>query len=254
MQKKILIANWKMNLRLHDAKKLVLEILHDLQHNNVPHVKKILCVPYVYIDAIKKITIKEQNVFIGAQNCNDNQKGPYTGEISADMLKSCGIEYVILGHSERRILYNETNKLIANKIVQSLNSNIYPIFCCGETLKERRNKTYLDYIEKQINKSLFHLTPNQFSKILIAYEPVWAIGTGQTAEIQEINEIHEFIREKIRDKFGKKISDSTPILYGGSVNPQNAYNIFSLPNVNGSLVGGASLNSKDFLTIIKCLN
>ena len=254
MQKKFLIANWKMNLNLEDAKKLVTTILTDFKNNSFANVNTIFCVPFVYIDAIKKTITGTKNIFVGAQNCNDNQKGAFTGEISSDMLKSFGVDYVILGHSERRILYHETNELIANKISQSLKSSVYPIFCCGETLKERQNNTYFDYIENQINKSLFHLDAERFSKILIAYEPVWSIGTGQTAKLNEIEEVHNFIRKKIKKKFGKRISENTPVLYGGSVNQENANHIFSLPNVNGGLIGGASLKSNDFLAIIKSLN
>ncbi len=253
MHKKFIVANWKMNLSLSEAKKLVSNILKELKKKNPPKTNIILCVPYVYINILSQMTSGIRNVFIGAQNSNENNTGAFTGEISCSMLKSCGVDYLIVGHSERRSLYNESNKVAEKKILQSITNNILPIFCCGETLEARKNKTYFDSVNTQINESLFNLDKDQFSKITIAYEPVWSIGTGMTAELKEIEEMHKFIRNKIRNKYGKSISATTPILYGGSVTSLNASNIFGLLNVNGSLVGGASLNADDFMNIVKVL-
>ena len=253
MHKKIIVANWKMNLELQDAKKLIANILKKLKKQNPHTTKIILCVPYVYINVVRQMISGIRNVFVGAQNCNEYNTGAFTGEISCSMLKSCGVDYLIVGHSERRTLYNESNKLAEKKILQSITNNILPIFCCGETLEARKNKTYFNSVNTQINESLFNLDKDQFSKIVIAYEPVWSIGTGMTAELKDIEEMHKFIRNKIRNKYGKLVSETTPILYGGSVSSLNASNIFGLLNVNGSLVGGASLNADHFMNIVKVL-
>ena len=250
MSKNIIIANWKMNLQYDEVKKLTSSIIKGID-DNFNKSKKILCVPFIYIKTVQKLLNGKQNVFVGAQNCNENQGGAYTGEISCDMLNSIGVEHVIIGHSERREYYYESDEIIEKKIFQAINNNITPIFCCGETLEARENKSYFDYVESQIEKSLFRLNSNQISNIILAYEPVWAIGTGKVPKLNEIEEMHKFIREKINSKYEKLISQNLSILYGGSVNSSNAKNIFDLPNVNGGLIGGASLNSNEFLRIFK---
>lgn len=250
MSKNIIIANWKMNLQYDEVKKLTSNIIKGID-DNFNETKKILCVPFIYIKTVQKLLNDKENIFVGAQNCNENQDGAFTGEVSCGMLNSIGIKYVIIGHSERREYYYESDEIIKNKIFQAINNNIIPIFCFGETLEARENKSYYNCVESQIEKSLFRLNSNQISNIILAYEPVWAIGTGKVPELNEIEQMHKFIREKIKSKYDKLISRNISILYGGSVNSSNAKNIFNLPNVNGGLIGGASLNSDEFLRIVK---
>ena len=250
MSKNIIIANWKMNLQYDEVKKLTSNIIKGID-DNFNETKKILCVPFIYIKTVQKLLNDKENIFVGAQNCNENQDGAFTGEVSCSMLNSIGIKYVIIGHSERREYYYESDEIIKNKIFQAINNNIIPIFCFGETLEARENKSYYNCVESQIEKSLFRLNSNQISNIILAYEPVWAIGTGKVPELNEIEQMHKFIREKIKSKYDKLISRNISILYGGSVNSSNAKNIFNLPNVNGGLIGGASLNSDEFLRIVK---
>ena len=250
MSKNIIIANWKMNLQYDEVKKLTSNIIKGID-DNFHETKKVLCVPFIYIKTVQKLLNDKENIFVGAQNCNENQDGAFTGEVSCSMLNSIGIKYIIIGHSERREYYYESDYIIKKKISQAINNNIIPIFCFGETLEARENKSYFNYVESQIEKSLFGLNSNQISNIILAYEPVWAIGTGKVPEIKEIDQMHKFIREKIKSKYDKLISQNLSILYGGSVNSSNANNIFNLPNVNGGLIGGASLNSDEFLRIVK---
>ena len=239
-----------MNLHYNEVKKLTSNIIKGID-DNFNDSKIILCVPFIYIKTVQELLKKKENVFVGVQNCNENQVGAFTGEVSCSMLNSIGIKHVIIGHSERREYYYESDDIIKKKIFQAINNNIIPIFCFGETLEARENKFYFNYVESQIEKSLFGLNSNQISNIILAYEPVWAIGTGRVPEIKEIEQMHKFIREKIKSKYDKLISQNISILYGGSVNSSNAKNIFNLPNVNGGLIGGASLNSDEFLRIVK---
>jgi len=250
MSKNIIIANWKMNLQFEDVKKLTSNFIKGI-NNNVNESKKILCVPFLYIETVKKLINEKQNIFVGAQNCNENKKGAFTGEVSCDMLNSMGVKHIIIGHSERREFYYESDEIIEKKIFQTINNNMSPIFCCGETLEARENNSYFNYVASQIEKSLFGLDSNQISKIIVAYEPIWAIGTGKIPKLKDIEEMHKFIREKINNKYDKIISQNISILYGGSLNSSNAKKIFNLPNVNGGLIGGASLNSDEFLRIVK---
>ncbi len=239
-----------MNLHYDEVKKLTSNIIKGIG-DNFNNSKIILCVPFIYIKTVQELLKKKENVFVGVQNCNENQVGAFTGEVSCSMLNSIGIKHVIIGHSERREYYYESDDIIKKKISQAINNNIIPIFCFGETLEARENKFYFNYVESQIEKSLFGLNSNQISNIILAYEPVWEIGTGRVPEIKEIEQMHKFIREKIKSKYDKLISQNISILYGGSVNSSNAKNIFNLPNVNGGLIGGASLNSDEFLRIVK---
>ena len=250
MTKNLIIANWKMNLQSEEVKKLTTNIIKGIT-NNITESEKILCVPFLYIETVRKLIIETKNIFVGAQNCNENKNGSFTGEVSCEMLNSIGVKHIIIGHSERREYYYESDEIIEKKIFQAINNNMLPIFCCGETLEARENNSYFDYVDSQIDKSLFRLNLDQISKIIIAYEPIWAIGSGKVPQLSEIEEMHKFIRKKINEKYSKTVSQNISILYGGSVNSSNAKNIFNLPNVNGGLIGGASLNSNEFLSIVK---
>jgi triosephosphate isomerase (TIM) len=213
----------------------------------------IFAVPAPYLPmAQQKLRNKEQ-VFVAAQNCHSKKSGAYTGEISVDMLSSLGIQYVLIGHSERREYFNESNAFLAEKINTCLESNIHPIFCCGEPLQIRESATQNVYVAKQLKESLYHLSADQLRKVVIAYEPIWAIGTGKTASSDQAQEMHAFIRANISSVYGNEVADSISILYGGSVKAANAVEIFSQPDVDGGLVGGASLIADEFVAIINGL-
>jgi triosephosphate isomerase len=187
---------------------------------------------------------------LGAQNCSNKESGAYTGEVSVDMLKSVGVNYVIIGHSERREYFKETNQQLAEKVNLALKSGMTPIFCCGETLEQREKGIHIDFVNSQLTESLFHLSESEFLKVVIAYEPIWAIGTGVTASTAQAQEMHEKIRTHLRSKYGKA-ADSVSILYGGSCKPDNAKELFACKDVDGGLIGGASLKARDFIDIIK---
>jgi len=251
MRKQIAAANWKMNLTLQQAEKLLDEIIakpHELKQ----HQQAVFAVPFPYLQMAQQKIAGKQNVFIAAQNCYSKKSGAYTGEVSVEMLQSLGISYVIIGHSERREYFHESNELLADKINICLENNITPIFCCGEPLSIRENGTQNEYVEKQLEESLFHLTGEQLQKIVIAYEPIWAIGTGKTASSAQAQEMQAYIRSVIKDEYNH-VSDNISILYGGSVKGSNAKELFSQPDVDGGLVGGASLNADEFVTIINSL-
>jgi triosephosphate isomerase len=193
-------------------------------------------------------------VSVGAQNAHQAESGAYTGEISAKMVKSVGAEYVILGHSERRQYFGEDNALLAKKTDMALKHDLKPIFCIGETLQERQANEHFDIIKSQLTEGVFHLDATQFAKLVLAYEPVWAIGTGVTATSEQAQEIHEFIRKEIAAKYSQQLADDTTILYGGSCNPKNAPELFAMADIDGGLIGGASLKSRDFVDILKVFN
>ena len=195
MSKNIIIANWKMNLHYDEVKKLTLNIIKGID-DNFNDSKIILCVPFIYIQTVQELLKTKENVFVGAQNCNENQSGAFTGEVSCSMLNSIGIKYVIIGHSERREYYYESDDIIKKKISQAINNNIIPIFCFGETLEARENKSYFNYVESQIEKSLFRLNSNQISNIILAYEPVWAIGTGRFLKLRKLNKCINLLEKK----------------------------------------------------------
>ncbi len=245
MRQKIVAGNWKMNTNLQEGVLLANKIAE--QHNN-NNVKVILIPPFTHLDAVKK-KITHTGISTGAQNCATNEKGAFTGEVSAEMIKSTGAEYVVIGHSERRAYYYETNDILKQKTDTALNNKLIPIFCCGETLEERNSGAYFNIIKQQIQESTFHLDKTEFEKIIIAYEPVWAIGTGITATPGQAEEIHSFIRKTIEKKYGNDTAGNISIIYGGSCKPSNAKDIFSNPNVDGGLIGGASLNADDFIAI-----
>ncbi|HWJ27311.1 MAG TPA: triose-phosphate isomerase [Flavisolibacter sp.] len=252
MRKQIAAANWKMNLTYQQAENLLNEILNDnIQVGGNQQV--IFAVPFPYLIMTKSEVAEEQGFDIAAQNCSDKKSGAYTGEVSVEMLQSIGIKYCVIGHSERREYYFETNKMLADKVNLCLQNNITPIFCCGEPLKIREEGSQNEYVQKQLEESLFHLEPEQLKNIVIAYEPIWAIGTGKTASTAQAQEMHRHLRSVLESKYGKDIADEVSILYGGSVKANNAAELFGSPDVDGGLVGGASLVAKDFIEIIKAL-
>ncbi len=252
MRKQIAAANWKMNLTLPQGEKLLDEILskpHKLKENQLA----IFAVPSPYLQMAQQKLSGKQNVFAAAQNCYSKKSGAYTGEVSVEMLQSLNIEFVIIGHSERREYFNETNQLLADKINICLEYCITPIFCCGEALSIREAGTQNEFVAKQLQESLFHLSETQVQKIVIAYEPIWAIGTGKTATSAQAQEMHADIRSQLAIKYGADIANNISILYGGSVKANNAMELFSQPDVDGGLVGGASLIADEFVAIINAL-
>jgi triosephosphate isomerase len=206
------------------------------------------------LSSVAKLGSTVSNLAVGAQNIHQAAAGAYTGEISASQVKSVGAEYVILGHSERRAYFGETDELLAKKTDIALENDLTPIFCIGETKEERESGRFFDVIKTQLTNGLFHLDAKQFASIVLAYEPVWAIGTGLTATPEQAQEVHAFIRETLAAQYGQEVADNTTILYGGSCNPSNASTLFSQPDIDGGLIGGASLKSRDFVDIIKVLN
>ncbi|MCW8897055.1 MAG: triose-phosphate isomerase [Flavobacteriales bacterium] len=246
MRKKIVAGNWKMNLQLNEAKQLLQDI--KALENNVSDVSLIINPPALYISLFKEL-VENSAIALGAQNCSEHEAGAYTGEIAAQMIKSCGANYVIVGHSERRGYYHETNTIIAEKINRALAADLTPIFCCGELLSEREENNHFKVVEQQLKEGLFHLNENEFKKLVIAYEPVWAIGTGVTATAEQAQEMHAFIRKVLKDSYSEETSQNCPILYGGSCNASNAKELFANPDIDGGLIGGASLKAADFLAI-----
>lgn len=251
MRKKIVAGNWKMNKTFAEGVELAREINNYVRYNGGNKgVTIILAPPFILLAKVAD-NVTESFISVSAQNCAAEKSGAYTGEISADMVASTGAKYVIIGHSERRSYYGETSPVLVKKVAQALDSRLDIIFCVGEILKERETGKHFDVVKTQLTEGLFNLSPEQFSHIVIAYEPVWAIGTGKTATPEQAQEMHAFIRSVVAEKYGEKIADDTSILYGGSCNPKNADEIFSKPDVDGGLIGGASLKAADFFEIIK---
>ncbi len=253
MAGKIVAGNWKMNLNRFEAQALVAEITGMLSDEEFRPVKVILFPSFVYIGAVVQLTSSDHRIAVGAQNCSDMESGAFTGEVSAAMLKSMGCNYVLIGHSERRTLFGEKNQLLAEKTRLALKHLLHPVFCVGEHLEERNNGQHFEVIKKQLEEGIFHLDGSSFEKCVIAYEPVWAIGTGLTASSVQAQEMHAYIRDLIRTQYGSSVSESTSILYGGSCNEQNAKELFSQRDVDGGLIGGASLKSRSFINIVKSL-
>ncbi len=251
MRKQIAAANWKMNLSFQEAEKLTDELLQT-DHALNEHQMAVFAVPFPYLSMVQEKMKGKKNVFVAAQNCSANANGAYTGEVSAAMLESMQLQYVILGHSERREYNNESNSLLAEKVNRVLAHSLKPIFCCGEPLHIREAGTQNAYVEAQLRESLFHLSKDQMQDFIIAYEPIWAIGTGLTASNDQAQEMHKHIRDVLCTEFGNT-GESVSILYGGSVKAANARDIFSMPDVDGGLVGGASLAAKEFAAIINSL-
>lgn len=254
MRKKIVAGNWKMNLEYQEGLSLFSEIVNMVKDEVIGNQQVVVCSPFIHLHAIASLAKDANNVFIGAQNVYQEESGAYTGEISAKQILSTGAEYVILGHSERRAYFGESDGQLAKKVDISLKNNLTPIFCIGETKDEREAGDYFKIIKGQLQNGIFHLSADDFSKIVIAYEPVWAIGTGLTASPEQAQEVHAFIRKEIEQQYGAAIADSTSILYGGSCNPKNAPDLFSQADIDGGLIGGASLKSRDFTDIIKVFN
>ncbi|TKC09048.1 triose-phosphate isomerase [Pedobacter frigoris] len=252
MRKKIVAGNWKMNLNYAEGISLFSEIVNMVRDEKKGDQQAIICAPFIHLNSLAQLG--GSTVSIGAQNCHQKESGAYTGEISAKMIKSVGCEYVIIGHSERRQYFAESDELLAEKTVITLQNDLIPIFCIGETLDERNNGSYFEVLKSQFQKGIFGLEGNDFSKIVIAYEPVWAIGTGLTATSEQAQEVHAFIRKEIDAKYGVEIAENTTILYGGSCNPKNAAELFAQKDIDGGLIGGASLKSRDFVDIVKTFN
>ena len=252
MRKQIAAANWKMNLSLDEAEQLIGNIL-EAKIILDTHQEAVFAVPFPYLMHIKNIISNHPNFYIAAQNCAAEKAGAFTGETSAQMINSIQVPYVLIGHSERREYYAETNEILAKKIDLTIANNLTPIFCCGESFEIRQAETQNEFVKKQIDESLFHLLKEKINKIVIAYEPIWAIGTGLTASSKQAQEMHAHIRNVISEKYGNNVGDGISILYGGSVKAANAIEIFSQPDVDGGLVGGASLIASEFITIIKSL-
>lgn len=245
MRKKIVAGNWKMNLLISEAKKLV----QDLSDFKESSVEMILFPPALFIQEV--IGCKNELIQVGAQNFYPKDKGAFTGEISMTQLKDMGVSHVLVGHSERRAYFFENEEFLKNKIDAAIENNLTPVFCCGESLEIRELNKELSFVKQQLIDSLFHLSEEQITECVIAYEPVWAIGTGMTATVAQAEEMHKAIRSWIEERYNKTVADSISILYGGSCNAKNAEELFACPNVDGGLIGGASLESEAFLTIAK---
>lgn len=249
MRKNIVAGNWKMNKNLQEGVELAKELNEALKGKTV-NCDVVIGTPFIHLASVVN-NIDTSKVGVAAQNCADKESGAYTGEVSAAMVASTGAKYVILGHSERRAYYHETPEILKEKVKLALVNGLTPIFCIGEVLEEREQDKHFDVVKSQIEDSLFDLSPEDFGKIVLAYEPVWAIGTGRTATVDQAQEMHAFIRKTLAEKYGQEIADSTSILYGGSCNAGNAKELFSNPDVDGGLIGGASLGVDKFMPIIE---
>ena len=237
-----------MNTTLQEGVQLAKEVNEALK-GVTPKCDVIICVPFTHLATIN-VVIDPANLGLGAENCADHAKGAYTGEVSAPMVASTGAKYVILGHSERRQYYGETAETLKAKVALALENGLTPIFCVGEVLEQRENGSYLDVVKGQIEDALFNLSAEDFSKLILAYEPVWAIGTGKTATDDQAQEMHAYIRGVIEAKYGKEVAENTSILYGGSCKPSNAAALFAKPDVDGGLIGGAALQCDSFMGIV----
>ncbi|MBS2213252.1 triose-phosphate isomerase [Carboxylicivirga mesophila] len=248
MRQNIVAGNWKMNNTLEEGVALAKEV-NEILKANKPNCQVVLGAPFIHLTEVVK-TVDAELVGVAAQNCSDKVSGAYTGEVSASMVKSTGAQYVILGHSERRAYYGETNAILKEKTDLTLANGLTPIFCIGEVLEERESGKHFEVVKEQIEEALFHLSAEEFGKVVLAYEPVWAIGTGKTASPEQAQEIHAFIRQTLANKYGAEVANETSILYGGSCKPSNAKELFANPDVDGGLIGGASLKAEDFHGII----
>jgi len=250
MRKKIVAGNWKMNKVFSEAEDLITDIADALDEVVLDNTEVVLCPPAIYLEMATDVA-EEANLSVGAQNCYPADSGAFTGEISPLMLRELKVGYCITGHSERRKYFGESHEFLARKVDALLRHGIRPIFCCGELLPERESGNHFAVVTKQLEESLFHLEPGEFRRVVVAYEPVWAIGTGVNATKEQAQEMHAFIRQLIAGKYGKEIAGDTTILYGGSCNANNARELFSQPDVDGGLIGGASLKAEDFIQIVQ---
>ena len=250
MRKKIVAGNWKMHKNAEETEDLLNELIDKLPND----VEAQVIVAPTFINLASAVDHLEfTNIAVAAQNMSQFESGAYTGEISADMLKSIGVNIVIIGHSERRAYFHETDFILADKVTTALSHNMTVIFCFGEELKDRQNNQHFNIVENQLRDGLFHIKDKNWEQIVLAYEPVWAIGTGETASPEQAQEMHRFIRETVRQRFGSTIAEDVSILYGGSVKPENAKEIFSKPDVDGGLIGGAALKATDFAAIVSSI-
>jgi triosephosphate isomerase len=249
MRKKIVAGNWKMNKTASEALDLANEVSKLVKSEVSADIQVIMATPALYLSEVNKAIAGISNLAVAAQNCHEKASGAYTGEISAAMLASAGVNYVILGHSERRQYFNETNEQLAAKVDAALANGLTPLFCCGESLALREGGNFLEYVAQQLTESLFHLSAADFSKVVIAYEPIWAIGTGLTASSEQAQEMHAYLRVHLAKQYGQAAAEACSILYGGSCNAQNAQELFACADVDGGLIGGASLKAGDFITI-----
>lgn len=246
MRKQIVAGNWKMNKTFSEGTELINQLKE--KDNTNEAVELIIAPPFILTQQAAQL-LKDSKIDVAGQNCADQAQGAYTGEVSAQMIKSTGASYVILGHSERRAYYHETDKTINTKINLCLENDLYAIVCCGEVLEEREESKHFEVVAKQIKGMFEGISADQFKNIIIAYEPVWAIGTGKTASPEQAQEMHQFIRETIKNSYGSEVADNLSILYGGSCKPSNAKELFANTDVDGGLIGGASLNAEDFIAI-----
>ena len=251
MRKKIIAGNWKMNMTFDEGQKLTSEIVNMFKDENIQDVHVVLNPPFPHLFPVKKLIGDTPGVYLGAQNCSDKESGAFTGEVSAKILASFGAQYVIIGHSERREYFKENNELLSVKVKQALEHGLTPIFCCGESLEIREAGTHEPNVKFQLTDSLFDLSADEIKKVVIAYEPIWAIGTGKTATSDQAQEMHFALRRHLGSKYGKDVAAEISILYGGSMNAGNAADLLSKPDVDGGLIGGASLKSRDFIEIVK---
>ena len=249
MRKNIVAGNWKMNKTLQEGLTLAKGIEAALAGKKV-NCDVIIGTPFIHLASVAQ-AIDTAKIGVAAENCADKASGAYTGEVSAAMVASTGAKYVILGHSERRAYYHETPEILKEKVLLALANNLTPIFCIGEVLEEREAGKHFDVVKAQIEGSLFNLSAEEFGKIILAYEPVWAIGTGKTATAAQAQEMHAFIRQTLADKYGKEVAENCSILYGGSCKPSNAKELFANPDVDGGLIGGAALEVESFMGIIE---
>lgn len=250
MRKKIVAGNWKMNKTVEEGILLANQIKESVDMDASIIAEVILCPPFTHLSQVSEIT-RGSRVKCGAQNCGAEESGAFTGEVSASMIASTGSEYVIIGHSERRSIFGEDDTLLSKKVAVALKNGLKVIFCCGETLPEREMRLHFSVVKKQITNGIFSPGSDEIKNIVIAYEPVWAIGTGVTATSGQAQEMHEYIRNLVSGKWGEGAADDITILYGGSCNPKNAAELFGMKDVDGGLIGGASLKADDFYTIIK---
>ena len=249
MRKNIVAGNWKMNTTVAEGVQLAKEVNEAVAAAGELKCDVVIGVPFTHLTAVKDV-IDIEKVGLSAENCANKEKGAYTGEVSAAMVASTGANYVILGHSERREYYNETPEILKEKVDLALANGLKIIFCCGESLELRNAGTYEEFIKAELKDSLFHLSAEEFANIVIAYEPIWAIGTGVTATSDQAEEVHAFIRSFLAEKYGETVANDTTILYGGSCKHTNAPELFAKPNIDGGLIGGASLKAADFMGIV----
>ena len=249
MRKNIVAGNWKMNTTVAEGVQLAKEVNEAVAAAGELKCDVVIGVPFTHLTAVKDV-IDIEKVGLSAENCANKEKGAYTGQVSAAMVASTGANYVILGHSERREYYNETPEILKEKVDLALANGLKIIFCCGESLELRNAGTYEEFIKAELKDSLFHLSAEEFANIVIAYEPIWAIGTGVTATSDQAEEVHAFIRSFLAEKYGETVANDTTILYGGSCKPTNAPELFAKPNIDGGLIGGASLKAADFMGIV----